>query len=570
MTSLILGSRMPLLEVSDLTIHHGKLCILNQLSFSQDSGEFLGLIGPSGCGKTLLAKSLIGLLPDRLRVNGSLLFQGETLEPTWKPHRKPFSAPISMIFQDPVSSLNPALTIGFQLKEAISIHTGLYLDECEGRALELLDMVRISDPAMRLKQYAFELSGGMCQRIMIAMALATNPLLLIADEPTTALDVIVQKQILDLIASLQKSLNMAVLCISHDVALLEKYCNRTLFLSDGRLYQKPWTQWLSTPPISLTKRTATGQDPCLLKVDQLQYKTYNQKTSIDVFQELHLELQQGQTLAIVGESGCGKTTLARCLLGLETPYSGSITFQGEPLALELKKRPLALQRKIQMIFQEPHRSMNPQQKIWQIVTEPLLIQDKLTAASRYDIAKSLLEEVYLPPYYLDCFPHMLSGGQAQRIALARALSADPSLILCDEPITALDRKAAQQILELLIEIQRTRGLSYIFISHDLHTVKEFAHDVAVMYLGNFVEYGPLESIFENPRHPYTQMLLEKMEVFASDPPSFMSRPKGCCFAKQCPFQEEVCLTRSPQVTEEAGHKVRCHFSTPIPTSLLIP
>lgn len=562
---------MHLINVENFSILKEKQPVIDNVNFTIEPGECTGLIGPSGSGKTLLAKSMVGLLPKTLSSHGSIFFENQPIQPVWNPLKAYRKHSISMIFQDPFSSLNPIMTIGDQLIEAILLYHQIEnREQAFDLAASLLQKVKISDPLFRMKQYPFELSGGICQRVMIALSLISKPRLLIADEPTASMDVIIQRQIFDLIFELQEEFGMALFFISHDVKLLQNYFQRILFLSDHHVYP-----YIFDSPLfyhrsdeKLPKRLPLESDAKLLEIYNLGYKTVLEDQPIDVFQNLHLSLLKGQTLAIVGESGCGKSTLARAIFGLREPYEGSIHFSGSPLPLKLKDRPLHLQRRMQMIFQEAHLSMNPKHKIWEIITEPLALFYKMDLQERRYFAEKLLEEVHLSFHYLDLYPHVLSGGQAQRIVIARALSTSPELIICDEPISALDGKTARQILELLTELQIERKVSYIFISHDLHAVEDIAHQVAVMYLGQFVEYGEASAIFNAPLHPYTQLLLGKVTAPSLDPPSFIAKPKGCPFAMQCPFADLQCHYTLPKTLHLPNRSASCHLLEDLTTTTM--
>lgn len=417
---------MSLLDVRKFSLYapESRKKIFSNLSFSMDFGETVGLVGPSGSGKSLLARAIMGYLPQGFDYKGSIHLENSK----------------AMIFQDPLRSLHPHMTIGRQLCEIIS----------EKEALDLLEKVCIDHPARCMNQYPFELSGGMCQRVMIALALALKPKLLIADEATSSLDPFIQKQIIDLVLSLKKELGFALLFISHDMRLIETICERSYAMTPDGL-----SLHLPSPNAVFSKKEAIKLDQPLITASSLCFKRQGCQP---LFTNCSFSLREKETLAVVGQSGSGKTTLAKIIAGFLKPTSGEITYHTP---------------KIQMIFQNPYHSINPKKKVKDVIGEPLVIQKKEPGT----LLESIITEVGLSKDLLDRYPPTLSGGQCQRIAIARALIANPKVIICDEITSALDPANAHLILELLLQLQKERGLGYLFISHDLHLIKEFADKI---------------------------------------------------------------------------------------------
>jgi microcin C transport system ATP-binding protein len=519
----------PLLQIDKLGIrftHNGQETQpVRQASLHVEAGEMLALVGESGSGKSLTAHSILRLLPTHALVDGSIRFKGEELVSASESRLRQLRGhKVGMIFQEPMTSLNPLHTIEKQVNEVLFVHQGLSKAAARKRTLELLTLVGIPAPEKRLGAYPHELSGGQRQRVMIAMALANDPELLIADEPTTALDVTLQEQILELIRSLQQKLNLAVLLISHDLTLVRRFADRVAVMQSGSIVETADTPALFANPQHEYTRTLLAAEPAgtvpalpdnaplLLKVEQLRVwfpiKAGLFKRTVDhikAVDDLNFTLAEGETLGIVGESGSGKSTLALAVMRLLSA-TGSVVFMGQSL-LELDQKTLRpLRRNFQMVFQDPYGSLNPRMSIGEIVGEGLIIQGM--AAGEQDTAViAALREVGLDPATRHRYPHEFSGGQRQRIAIARALVLKPRLLVLDEPTSALDRTVQKQIVELLRELQRRHGFSCLFISHDLKVVRALSHRVLVMRNGHMLEYRDAAALFAAPEHEYTRQLL---------------------------------------------------------------
>jgi peptide/nickel transport system ATP-binding protein len=585
-----------LLHVRDLSVRIGDFMPVDGVSFEIDRGQTLALLGESGCGKSMTALSLMRLLPaGAMIVGGAIEFAGTDLRSfTEAQMRGVRGGRIGMIFQEPATSLNPVLTVGEQIAEALRLHAA---EATLARVVDLLAAVGIPDPARRAGEYPFQMSGGMKQRVIIAMALAGEPELLIADEPTTALDVTIQAQILELLQQLQQQRGMALLLITHDLGVAARMADRVGVMHAGKLvelagctefYRAPQhlhsqrlfaalpenleapekcrpagvqPEWLrnNVLPAGAGALSALAGRQVLLEARGLQVhfpirrgvfqRTVGHVRAVD---GVDLSVAAGRTLAVVGESGCGKTTVGKALLGLQPPTAGQLAWQGEPLA------GLAPQR-MQMVFQDPFGSLNPRMRIGAIITEGNPAAD----------AGQLLEQVGLQADMAGRYPHEFSGGQRQRIAIARALAVKPALLICDEPTSALDVSVQAQVLKLLTDLQHGLGLAYLFITHNIAVVDYLADEVAVMYLGRIVERGTADEVLRAARHPYTQALLAavpkidgsggKVQV-AGDPPSPANPPAGCHFHPRCPRATERCRAEYPAaVTLSATHSVRCYF-----------
>ena len=655
-----------MLEVTDLRLGFAAgrrtLLAVDGISFTISRGETFALLGESGCGKSATAQGLMRLLPAAGRiVGGSVSLDGEDLLALaeadmrgWRGRR------MAMIFQEPATSLNPVLTVGRQIGEVLERHLGLAGTAARERMLDLLRQVGIADPERRLDEYPFQLSGGMKQRVMIAIALAGEPELLIADEPTTALDVTVQAQILDLLAKLQVDRGMGMLLITHDLGVVARMAHRIGVMYAGELVEvasredffttprHPYTQALFAALPEVSRRgtvltTIPGQVPSLaampagcrfaercpqvmpvcrerspewreatpghavrchwqgttaaaekspdftvdreipektelltvadLKVHFPIRKGILQRTVGHVFavDGVSLTISPGRTLALVGESGCGKTTVGKALLQLIPPTAGSVRLAGEELVGLRGRRLRAVRRHLQMVFQDPFASLNPRLRIGEIIAEGIGALAAAPAGQAQAAVRALLQQVGLPDDAVDRYPHEFSGGQRQRIAIARALAVQPELLVCDEPTSALDVSVQAQILNLLKQLQAELGVAYLFITHNFAVVEYLAHDVAVMYLGRIVEQGRAEEVLENPRHPYTQALLSAVPVprldggegrirLGGETPSPASPPTGCHFHPRCPKATAVCRERYPERTAvSATHAVNCHW-----------
>ena len=656
-----------MLEVTDLRLGFsaGKKAFVavDGISFTISKGETFALLGESGCGKSVTAQGIMRLLPAAGRVvGGSVMIDGEELLTLSEAAmRQVRGARIAMIFQEPATSLNPVLTVGVQIGEVLERHCGLRGDPARQRMLELLRQVGIADPERRLDEYPFQFSGGMKQRVMIAIALAGEPDLLVADEPTTALDVTVQAQILDLLVQIQRDRGMAILLITHDLGVVAKMAQRIGVMYAGELVEvatredffrrpsHPYTQALfaALPEISrrgMVLTTIPGQVPSLsampggcrfadrclhvmphchevsppwrtvatshelrchwsgsasgvadtprlglgdqitngapfLDVSELKVhfpirRGIFQRTVGHVLavNGVSLDISAGRTLALVGESGCGKTTVGKALLQLVKPTAGSVRLGGTEL-VGMTARPLrAARRHMQMVFQDPFASLNPRMRVGEIIAEGMgALALEADLAAQMTAVAALLKQVGLPNEAAGRYPHEFSGGQRQRIAIARALAVQPQLLICDEPTSALDVSVQAQILNLLKELQEALGIAYLFITHNFAVVEYLANDVAVMYLGRIVERGTAEEVLRSPQHPYTQALLSAVPVprieehpaairLPGETPSPANPPGGCHFHPRCPKAMDVCRQRYPEISSvSATHTVNCHL-----------
>ena len=513
----------------------GVVHAVNGVNFSVRSGETLALVGESGCGKTAAMLSVLRLLPShRTRVQADeVSFRGrDLLSLDDEGMRRVRGAEIAMIFQDPRASLNPVLTIGRQLTESLEVHLGLGRAEARDRAIELLHSVGIPAPDTRFDDYPHQFSGGMCQRVTIAMALSCDPDLLIADEPTTALDATIQSQILDLVSELGAVRRMAMIWISHDLSVVSSLADRVAVMYAGsivetapaeRLFESPehpYTRGLlaSLPaPIADGDGVAAGKQGPLLEVVDLKkhfpvHRGLMQRRTgaVRAVDGVSFQLRRGETLGLVGESGCGKTTVARTVLGLTRPTAGRVIFDGTDLARATAAEVRALRPHMQMIFQDSYASLNPRLSVGRSIAEPLLEHSTMNPAGRRERVAELMTTVGLDPRLAGRMPHEFSGGQQQRVGIARALALKPDLIVCDEPISSLDISIQAQIVNLLADIQEQFGLTYLFISHDLRMVRHLCDRVAVMYRGKIVETAPARALFRDPKHPYTRTLLSSV------------------------------------------------------------
>jgi peptide/nickel transport system ATP-binding protein len=500
---------------------------MQEVSLSLAANEILCVVGESGSGKSITANAIMRLLPNNVEIDaGRILFEGRDLAGVSEADmRKVRGAGIAMIFQEPMTALNPLRSIGDQIGEMFEIHTELSKAEITARVLALLEEVRIPDPALAAKAYPHELSGGQRQRAMIAMALALDPKVLIADEPTTALDVTTQAQILELIRDMQRRKGTAVLFITHDFGVVAEIADRVVVMRQGHVVeqgttsavlddpQHPYTKQLiaAVPPLKAPPPRALSAES-ILAIDHVS-KTYRtggflgrgQRVTHAV-KDVSLILPKGGTLGIVGESGSGKSTLARCLVRLIDPESGEIRLNGRDLACLTREEMRAETRHIQMVFQDPFASLNPRRKAGELVAQGLIVHGRARAEALVR-AKELFALVGLDPASTDRYPHEFSGGQRQRIGLARALALEPNVLVADEPVSALDVSVQAQVLKLLSDLRERLGLSIVFITHDLRVAAQVCDLVAVMRRGEVVEAGPIAEVFGNPQHAYTQALL---------------------------------------------------------------
>ncbi|UST76779.1 ABC transporter ATP-binding protein [Pseudomonas siliginis] len=514
-----------LIEIRNLNVAFHGQTVVRDLCLDIRSGECLALVGESGSGKSVTAHSILQLLPEsEAQTRGSIRYRGqELLGADPKVLRELRGNRIAMIFQEPMTSLNPLHTIEKQIGETLLLHRGLGGKQAQQRILELLGLVGIQKPKERLKAYPHQLSGGQRQRVMIAMALACEPELLIADEPTTALDVTVQRKILLLLKSLQQRLGMSLLLISHDLNLVRSIAQRVCVMKAGEIVEQAPCETLFTEPkhsYSCVLLNAEPEGEALprderenvlevadLRVDfQVSGGLFRRKQYLRAVDGISLNIQRGKTLGIVGESGSGKSTLGQAILRL-LDSEGSIRFQGEALDGLNQKQLRPWRRQMQVVFQDPFGSLSPRMSVAQIISEGLEVHFESTANECDEQVIRVLREVGLDPESRHRYPHEFSGGQRQRIAIARALVLKPALILLDEPTSALDRTVQKQVVALLRDLQEKYGLTYLFISHDLAVVRALAHDMIVIKDGQVVERGASHDVFDNPQHPYTKELL---------------------------------------------------------------
>ncbi|EOT8832403.1 glutathione ABC transporter ATP-binding protein GsiA [Escherichia fergusonii] len=557
------------LAVSNLTIHfhheQKQIAAVRDLSFTLQRGETLAIVGESGSGKSVTALALLRLIEQSggqvssqqmllRRRNREVIELSEQSQAQMRHIR---GADIAMIFQEPMTSLNPVFTVGEQIAESIRLHQGVGKEEALAEAKRMLDQVRIPDSHTILSRYPHQLSGGMRQRVMIAMALSCRPAILLADEPTTALDVTIQAQILQLIKVLQQDLSMGVIFITHDMGVVAEVADRVLVMHQGQVVetgsvenifhapQHPYTQALlaAVPRLGAMKGQTFPRRFPLISLDDPQKREpqTEQNTVVPgepilqvrnlvtrfplrsgllnrITREVHavenisFDLWPGETLALVGESGCGKSTTGRALLRLVEMQSGAITFQGKRIDLLSDYQLQPLRRDIQFIFQDPYASLDPRQTVGYSIMEPLRVHGLLRGKAAAARVAELLERVGLLPEHALRYPHEFSGGQRQRICIARALAVNPKVIIADEAVSALDVSIRGQIINLLLDLQKEFGIAFIFISHDMAVVERISHRVAVMYLGQIVEIGPRRAVFEDPQHPYTRKLLAAVPV----------------------------------------------------------
>lgn len=544
----------PILDIANLCVsvrgEDGEREVVSDLSLTLARGETLCIAGESGSGKSMTALAIMQLLPQpAARISSGKIHLGDTDLTTLDERgmRRIRGDRIAMIFQEPMTSLNPVLSIGRQLTESIEAHTSLSQGEARQRAIEALKAVRISEAESRLKQFPHELSGGMRQRVMIAMALALEPDVLIADEPTTALDVTVQGEVLELLRDLQRQHGTSVILITHDMGVVAEMADRVIIMRHGRMVEEGKTADIfATPQADYTRELLAAVPRIGSGVGRQKSRNSEAAAPANVAEvkDLHVRfdlhggffgrvtrrvhavegvsfsIAPNETLALVGESGCGKSTTAKALAGL-VPYSGDIAVGGRNLSGLGRDERKAVRRDVQMIFQDPYASLDPRMRVGELVAEPLLIHGIASKQERSDRVAALFERVGLSADQMELYPHEFSGGQRQRVCIARALALRPKLIIADESVSALDVSVQARVLDLLKELQREFGVAYLFISHDMAVVENISDRVAVMYLGQIVEMGTRDQVFSNPRHPYTRRLIEAVPV--PDPAKRRSR-----------------------------------------------
>jgi peptide/nickel transport system ATP-binding protein len=546
----------PVLDVQNLTTSfktsEGWKTVIRDISLHVDPGETVAIVGESGSGKSVTALSAMRLLPPgRSRTEGRILLEGkDLLRASEAEMRSVRGGSIGMIFQEPMTSLNPVFTIGNQIAEALVLHRGLSWKEAEAETIRLMERVRIPAAKTRLHEYPHKFSGGMRQRVMIAMALACRPKLLIADEPTTALDVTIQAEILHLLRELQREEKMGVLFITHDMGVVAEIADRTVVMFRGDLVETGRTQEIFSAPKAIYTKSLLASIPRLgtmgpavapkrfpevdptngeatdgremepvaqtvepiLKVQNLAVRFDLPNGRVHAVEDVSFDLRPGETLALVGESGCGKSTTGRAIIRLLHPSAGSIVVGGQDVTKAGARELRAMRRTSQMIFQDPFASLNPRITVGSAIAEPILAHGLMGRKEAKTRVAELLEQVGLSPKMADRHPHEFSGGQRQRISIARALALDPKLIVADEAVSALDVSVKAQVSNLLLDLQEKHGLAYLFISHDMAVVERMSHRVAVMFLGEIVEIGPRAAVFGNPQHPYTRRLISAVPI----------------------------------------------------------
>jgi oligopeptide/dipeptide ABC transporter ATP-binding protein len=584
-----------LLTVANLQVAYGSTTAVAAVSLELAPGRCLGVIGESGAGKSQAFLAMMGLLPPQARVAGRAHLEGvDLLGPGAIALR---GQRVAMIFQDPMTALTPHMRIGDQIAEPLVAHRGMSWENARTRAASLLEQVRMNDVPRRLRQYPHELSGGMRQRAMIAMALACEPALLIADEPTTALDVSVQAQILALLRQLVADRGMALAIITHDMGVIAELADDVVVMRHGRIVEKgPVARIFSAPGheytrslLAATPRVETpgagvipahphaAANPLVVRNLHVHHRLRSgwsrASRKLHAVDGVSLDVGAGEALGVVGESGCGKSTLTRALLRLGPVTGGEIVWLGREIQGVSGEELRALRAGMQIVFQDPFASLDPTMSVNDIVAEPLrALRPDMNAAQRVEAVARMLASVGLGAEYAQRRSRELSGGQCQRVAIARAMVLGPQLLVCDEAVSALDVSIQAQLLELFESIKRDRGTSIVFVSHNLAVVRRLCERVLVMYLGRVVEEGPTEEVFRRPRHPYTRMLLESVPLLdpelqrarmatpdaQGETPSAVDRPSGCAFRTRCPSALSTCAERRPVPEEVAeSHQVAC-------------
>jgi ABC-type glutathione transport system ATPase component len=572
----------PLLSIRDLNIcftsRFSQTTAVHSIDLDIHAGETLGVAGESGSGKSVTALAVMGLIRKSggTIAGGSIVFRraakatvdlctaGESVLRSIRGNE------IAMIFQEPMTSLNPVFTVGDQIREALITHKRVSPGEAEARVLEVMDQVRIPEAERRLNQYPHELSGGMRQRVMIAIALVCRPKLLIADEPTTALDVTIQAQILWLLKKLQEETGAALMFITHDLGIMAQIAERVAVMSNGRVVEtgtvaqifaapaKPYTKnLLAAVPVLGTRISEhdagspndAGKEPLLILKDlsirfpiKAHFLSRARKELLAV-DRVSLQIEKGRTLGLVGESGCGKSTICKAIVGLVRPSSGNISIDGIMVNTASAKQPLSVRRKIQIIFQDPMAALSPRRSAFSQIAEPLFIHRYGTSRKIRARVEWLTERVGLEKEHLERYPHEFSGGQRQRVCIARALALNPALVIADEPVSALDVSIQAKVLDLLQEIQKELGIAYLFISHDMAVIEKMSDDIAVMHRGRIIEYGARESVLGNPVHPYTRNLLQAVPV--PDPTVVFRPPRFYDEGRESPIVSDATRKLEP-------------------------
>ena len=588
----------PALELKQLSVgfpaQAGFTTVVYELSLAVRAGECLGVVGESGAGKSQAFLAAMGLAPRSAQVTGSVRLSGAELAREGGALRRVRGAELAMVFQDPMSSLTPHMRVGDQIAEVLVRHRGASWRAGRRRAQQLLERVHVGDAARRLRQYPFELSGGLRQRVMIAMALACDPVVLIADEPTTSLDVTIQAQILALLAELKHAGTLAIVLITHDLAVVAGLADRVAVLERGRLVELGATQQIFAAPVhpatrlllrhaqvqaGRESRAPPPRGAPLLELKDLAVRfplrapAWRGRRFVTALSEVSLELAAGEALGIVGESGSGKSTLVRAILQLVRATAGEVIWLGHPLQ-QLSARALrALRRDLQIIFQDPLASLDPRMSVLEIIAEPLrLHRAQLTASERETAVLAMLARVGLPEELAQRYPHQLSGGQCQRVGIARAMILKPKLLVCDEPVSALDVATQAQVIELLAELRRESATALVIVSHNLALVRGLCDRVLVLYLGRVLELAATADLFAAPLHPYTRALLEAIPVpdpalqparlataLAGELPSALSAPAGCVFHTRCAHAVMICAhTLPPLEPGGEGRLIACH------------
>lgn len=513
----------------------GMLPAVRDVSLSLHEGETLALVGESGCGKSVLCKSIMKLLPPTAHMeSGSIRMNGvEIAGYSEREMRRLRGSFVSMIFQDPMTALNPAMTIGAQIAEAVRLHEGrLSKAQVSARVMELMELVGIEDAKDRSRMYPYHFSGGMRQRAVLAIALAARPRILLADEPTTALDVTIQAQMLELLRDLQRQLGMAILFVTHDLSVVGRVADRVAVMCEGRIVERgktekilrapehPYTKkLLAAIPSNIPRKCRqTAGAETLLSVSHLTKKfRLNRRKSFSAVDDVSLEIRRGEVFGLVGESGCGKSTLARCIMDVYPYDAGEIFYQGSNISgrLRNRKEKKYLQASRQLIFQDSSSSLDQRMKVADIIAEPMKLHHRTPKRGSYRAeAEFQLKYVEMDAHFLDCYPAELSGGQRQRVAIARALAMEPKLLVADEPLASLDVLTQAEIVSLFMHLQKEHGFTILFIAHDLAMVRLLCDRVGVMYQGRLVEVEETETLFEHPKHPYTKRLLAAMPALA--------------------------------------------------------